>query len=287
MPALQPALDALHAGDAAALTRLLDADPALVAARVASRDGHYCGYFYRATLLHHVAGNPSIRPLPPNTVALATLLLDRGAEVDAATEAGPSQPDDIGWSALGLVATSDEARRGGHQAALLELLVARGADVDFRDGGPLMGALYYSEQDAARWLVERGARVDLVAAAGLGRIELMAQHGEHTLVHYCQRRGRPTTRAEVLSLALCYASLGGHGDAVAWLLDQGASPSERAPFDHDATPLHWAALHDRADVVALLLARGADRTVRDRTYDATPSGWAAHNGHAELASTLA
>jgi hypothetical protein len=37
------------------------------------------------------------------------------------TRPGPAQPDDIGWSTLGLVATSDAARRAGHQRPLLEL----------------------------------------------------------------------------------------------------------------------------------------------------------------------
>lgn len=282
---LDAALDAFYAGDGSALDALLD--DALVRARVASSTGPYCGYFHHATLLHHVAGNPKIKPLPANTVALATQILDRGAAVDAATDAGPAQPDDLGWSTLGLVASSDEARTAGFQRDLLALLHARGADLDFRDGGPLMGALYYREHDAAAWLVDHGARVDLVAAAGLGRVDLMEQHDAHTLVHYSLHRARPQTRAEVLSLALCYACHGGHDAAARWLLDAGASPSARAPFDHDATPLHWAALHGHAALADELLARGADRSVRDRTYGATPAGWATHSGHDALARRLA
>jgi ankyrin repeat protein len=36
----------------------------------------------------------------------------------------------------------------------------------------------------------------------------------------------------------------------------------------------------------LLLARGADPAVRDRTYDSTPLGWAEHFGHPEIAALL-
>src|SRR5262245_12836130 len=123
---LAAALDDFYAGDVAALERRLRAEPGLLAARMPGAGPHYEGYFHEATLLHHVAGNPMIRPLPAQTVELARLLLDLGAEVDAMTHAGPCQPDDIGWSALGLVATSLEARTAGHQRALLELLVERG-----------------------------------------------------------------------------------------------------------------------------------------------------------------
>ncbi|MFD1237994.1 hypothetical protein ACFQ34_32315, partial [Pseudonocardia benzenivorans] len=57
---------------------------------------------------------------------------------------------------------------------------------------------------------------------------------------------------------------------------------------HDGwnTALHEAALRADHDMVALLLARGADPTVRDARFDATPAGWAAHAGHSALAAEL-
>ncbi|MFY0571555.1 ankyrin repeat domain-containing protein [Archangium lansingense] len=296
MAALDAALDELYAGDAVSLERLLRANPALLHARVTSAEGPYCGYFHQATLLHHVAGNPLIRPLPVTTTELARLILELGAEVDAATQPGPAQPDDIGWSTLGLVATSDATRSAGHQRPLLELLLAYGANIDFRNGGPLVGALYYGEAEAARFLVEHGARYDLVTAAGLGRVELMARFvrddgtltpDAHALVHYSQVRDRPASRADILGLALIFASMGGNRDAAAWLLDRGASVQARPPFDHAATPLHWAALRGHAEVASLLLDRGADRTVRDTSFDATPQGWAEHAGHQAVAALIA
>jgi len=68
---IDEALSALLSGDVSALARLVDRDPSLVRARVASDAGHYCGYFHGATLLHHVAGNPTIAPLPPGIVDVA------------------------------------------------------------------------------------------------------------------------------------------------------------------------------------------------------------------------
>lgn len=295
MGALAAALDLFYAGDATGLGELLDAQPELVRARIPDRGGHYCGYFHRATLLHHVAGNPFIRPLPAAGPEIAALLLARGAAVDDVTEPGPSQPDDIGWTALGLVATSLEARRAGQQRPLLELLLAHGADLDAQGGGPLIGALYYGELEAARALVERGARVDLIAAAGLGRLDLMARFvgqggalspDAHALVNYSQAREPPGSPEEVLALALVYAAMGGAAAAVGWLIDRGAEPGARAPFDHQATALQWAALRGHAKVVSLLLARGADPEARDRTYDSTPRGWAEHAGHTAVAALL-
>lgn len=296
MAELEAALDAFYAGDVSLLERLLRAEPTRVHARVTSVEGPYRGYFHAATLLHHVAGNPFIRPLPAATMELARLFLEFGAEVDAATRPGPAQPDDIGWSTLGLVATSSAAHRAGHQRTLLELLLARGANIDFRNGGPLVGALYYGEIEAARFLVERGARYDLVTAAGLGRIELMARFmlddgtlapDAHSLVHYSLVRDRPASRADILGLALVFASMSGNRDAAAWLLDHGASVHARPPFDHSATPLHWAALRGHAEVALLLLERGADRSVRDTSFDATPQGWAEHAGHQAVAALVA
>jgi ankyrin repeat protein len=276
---LEKAVLAFLEGDRDRLARMLDDDPELVRARIEGDTGHYSGYFHRATLLHHVAGNPLIAPLPSNASELAALMLDRGAEVDAVTEQGPSQPDDIGWTTLGLVATSADARRVGHQRALMSLLLDRGADIDARNGGPLMGALYYDEPDAARFLAERGATVDFVAAAGLGRIDLMEKSRAHRLVHYSQCKRRPSSDDEILVLALVYAAMGGHRDAVAWLLDRGADPNARALFDHAATALHWAAHRGHRDVIEMLLSRGADPSLRDETFDGIPREWAKHGGH--------
>lgn len=289
------ALDAFYRGDAADLEQLLRAQPGLLTARAPGDQGHYCGYFHQATLLHHVAGNPTLRPLPPTTVALTRLLLDLGAEVDAATRPGPTQPDDPGWSTLGLVATSADARAAGHQRPLLELLHGRGANLDFRQGGPLVGALYYGEVEAAAWLAEHDARVDLVAAAGLGALDRMeafvAPDGSltpdaHSLLHYSQVRTRPGSREELLGLALLFAARAGQRRAVEWLLGRGAPVSARPPFDHRATPLHWAALHGHAEVAERLLAAGADPQLRDSTFSATPRGWAEHAGHRALAALL-
>jgi hypothetical protein len=287
---LDRALERFHAGDAPGLAALLRDDPSLVHARVASDQGHYCGYFYRATLLHHAAGNPTIAPLPANVVELATLILDAGAEVDAVTAPGPAQPTDIGWTTLGLAATGLAIREAGAQAAMIDLLLARGADVNARNGGALVGALYYGEDAAARLLVERGARVDFVAAAGLGRVDLMrpfvdedgALAPEASTLALYDAGIVARVPDEILRYALRLAAGAGQHDAVAFLLDLGADLHGHGRV----SPLHLAALRGHAEVCELLLARGADGSLRDPEHHATPREWAVYGGHHALAAKL-
>lgn len=296
----ETALGHLMSGDLRALERALVADPELVRSRAAGSTGPYCGYFHQATLLHHTAGNPRILPLPATVVEGARMLLDAGAEVDAVTAQGPAQPNDIGWTTLGLAASSAQARAAGVQMSLMELLLERGADPDARDGGVMMGALYYGEGEAAQALAARGATLDLVAAAGVGDEERLASFlalspGElatrRRLVHYA----RVPWPAELLpeehaahlrALALVYAALHGQEASIRLLLDAGVDPDHRPPFEHGGTPLHWAVMGDRPGTVRILLDAGADPEARDREFDSTPAGWAEHLGRPRAAEAL-
>lgn len=269
------ALDMMETGSTEALTALLDKEPALVSARCSSVEPPYDGYFHGATLLHHTALNPWEAPAA-STLPVAKALVAYGALVDAKTVAGPSQPRDITWTTLGLVATSAEARKRGFQLELMSFLVDHGARVDALNGGALMGALYYGELDAARWLVAHGARTDAVAAAGLG-LEITVV--EHTLVHYSQVEldDERADSAHVLGLCLIYAAKHGHVAVLRQLVrDLGADITHRPNFDHRATALHWAAKEARLEAVRFLLECGADHSAKDDTYDATPAQWNRH-----------
>lgn len=298
---LMAARDLLLAGDRHQLEDLLDQRPGLVAERIGSVEPPYDGYFHGATLLHHVPGNPQIVELPDDIVSLAALLLDHGAEVDAVTLQGPGQPDDIGWTTLGLAATSAMAREAGHQAGLMTLLLDRGADPNARNGGCLMGALYYGEGAAAEFLAMRGARLDLVAAAGIGDVDTLGQRlaslretpdggsgsdadrlAHYSLVPWTDDAGP----RDILGLALIYAALHGRVEALKLLLEAGADPNCRPPFDHRATPLHWAVMGDRPESVSVLLEAGANTEARDRSFDSTPAGWADHLDRAKAAAAL-
>jgi len=56
---------------------------------------------------------------------------------------------------------------------------------------------------------------------------------------------------------------------------------------HDgATPLHFAAINNRPEVVAVLIAHGADLHAQDDEYSAMPIGWANEKGHTEMVEYL-
>jgi ankyrin repeat protein len=75
--------------------------------------------------------------------------------------------------------------------------------------------------------------------------------------------------------------------AVKWLLDHGADPNARwAHWDADVTPLHLAIMEDHPDVVRLLLAGGADTTIRDSKHDSDAVGWAEFFGRLEIVRLL-
>lgn len=295
--AFAQALAALGAGDVQALDALLRRHPELAHERAAGVLQPYDGYFHRATLLHHVSGNPAVTPVARTAPDLARCLLEHGAAIDAATEAGPAQPDDVGWTALGLVATSGAARAAGVQIELLDLLLECGADPDARDGIALVGAIYYGESAAAAHLARRGANVDLVTAAGLGdvaAIESFAapdgslREGAHALVHYgLVPWPDSATDADVFAVALCFAARSGRVDALRRLVELGADPNARPPLDHRATALHWCVIGDQPAALKALLELGADREVRDATYSSTPLGWCQALGRPHLAPLLA
>jgi ankyrin repeat protein len=66
----------------------------------------------------------------------------------------------------------------------------------------------------------------------------------------------------------------GHAAGVKGLLAAGIGVQERG--EHGATALHFAAWRGADSLVTLLLARGADTRVEDRTFHATPGGWLQH-----------
>ena len=72
--------------------------------------------------------------------------------------------------------------------------------------------------------------------------------------------------------------------AVTKLLDQGVDVNTK--FRYGATALFKAAERGHTEVVRLLLARGADVTVKDTFYGATAMSWALDNDHIETVRAL-
>src|SRR5580700_3002241 len=160
----EAAVDAIVSGDSATLEKLLGENPELVRARSARE--------HRSTLLHYVSANgveDFRQKTPKNIVEIAKLLLKAGADVNAESDAYGGRS-----TALGLTATSCHPENAGVQLPLMELLMDYGASVEGPDGGSAVnGCLHNGRGQAAEFFANRGARLDLEAAAGAGRIEVV------------------------------------------------------------------------------------------------------------------
>jgi hypothetical protein len=253
------AADAIVTGDVATLQRVLRENPELIHARSTR--------YQRAPLIHYISANgiEGYRQVtPPNIVEVATVLLDAGAEVDAVSDAYGG-----GWTTLGLVATSAHPRRAGLQIPLMDLLLRRGAAVDGKHPGLnlVAGALANGCPEAARALVERGARVeDVATAAGLGRLDLV-------------KRLADDATKEQLETAVIAASWHGTTEIIKYLLDHGVDVA--APGA--ATVLHGAAGRADLEMTKMLIERGAPLEAKN-PYGGTVLGgtlWFAHNTRAE------
>ncbi len=274
-PGFDAALAALDAGDVAGLRALLAADPSLVHART-NLDPPY-GYFSGATLLHHVAGNPyRDKPLPPNIVDIARVLLDAGADVHARTLGRNGGPT------MGLLITGKQASDMGVTGALMDLLLERGAHLDVTEDDALDGPLANHSPRAAEKMIALGAKVDVLAAAALGRMDLLRGFfdREGRLLSCPRRHGKDMSERDAIGLALLYAYVRGQREAVDFLLEKDGNWNMTGV--NNGTLLHRAAWEGDLDMVKRLVAKGADISNRDNPFHSTPLSWAQHNKQQEV-----
>lgn len=182
---------------------------------------------------------------------------------------------------------------------MVSLLVDLGADPLGVDGSGYPAAMYATVPGVDRRVMEairsmtsaellsadRGERrpqvrmMDLLAALALGAWEIAAR-----LWTEGESEGRAgSTSAGVLHIM----AKRGDATAVAWLLQHGADPSALwAHWDADVTPLHLAVLGNHPEVVRLLVAAGADPTIRDSKHDSDAIGWAEFFQRGEIVALL-
>jgi hypothetical protein len=252
----ETAVEAIVAGDLATLERSLRDRPDLIRARSSRKHG--------ATLLHYLGANgvEDYRQItPPNAVEVLNVLLSAGAEVDAIAEMYGKD------TTLGLVATSVHPVRAGVQEALMARLLAAGAAIDgVSAAGSIVNAcLANGRGAAARFLADRGARLDFEGAAGVGRVAIVTS--------YYGDRGRlepSVTPAQVIA-GFGWACEYGHDQIIELLLRNGCSVAVSG--DSGQTGLHWAVIGGQLETVKLLLRHGAPLDLANR-YGGTPLGQA-------------
>ena len=252
-PSFRAAVDAIHAGDPAALARRLDADPRLLRERIVGPEAYRLaprpGYFTDPKLFWFVANNPTqMERMPPTMADVTQVMIDRG--VDQA---------DLDYT-LELTVSSAAAREQGQQLPLMRVLLAAGAKPG-RDA--IVTAAGYRELDALRALIAGGVPLTAPIAAALGAIDQLRE-----LL-------RSATREDVQT-AFGLAVINHHGEAARLALDAGADVDAPLPVHSHCTALHQAASDDDVTLVELLLECGARADRRDTLWDGTPLDWARH-----------
>lgn len=270
--AFESAADAIINGDIATLKRLLREHPQLIRAR-STRE-------HKATLLHYVSANGVEgyrQKTPKNIVTVAEVLLNAGSEIDAEADVYGG-----GATTLGLVATSIHPLHAGVQNPLIQLLLDHGAEIDHQTSGgnqqcAVLASLANGCSEAAEYLAERGARLNLEAAAGLGRLDVVKSFFDQG----GRLKGR-TTKKQVQS-AFLNACGWGRNNVVKFLLDKGVDLKGHS--GDGQTALHWAAIGGHPETIKLLLKSNPPLEAKN-VYGGTVLGqtlWSAgHGGDPEV-----
>jgi ankyrin repeat protein len=167
---------------------------------------------------------------------------------------------------------------------MVALLLELGADPLATDGTGYPAAAYATDPDVDRSVMEmiraRVGTTDLFTDLALGDWDSAAR-----LLRENPDVVKPGGAASgVLHLMAKRNNVA----AVKWLLDHGVDPNARwNHWDAEVTPLHLATLGKHPEVVRVLLAAGADPTIRDSKHKASATEWAEFFGHKEIVQILA
>ncbi|NII28516.1 hypothetical protein HB364_25760 [Pseudoflavitalea sp. X16] len=245
----EAAVEAIVAGDIPALQTLLQDDPSLISAR--SMRSHH-------SMLLHYTGTNGVenyrQRYPSNAVEVLQFLLAAGADVNATAGMYGG-----GSTTLGLMATSFHPAKAGIMTTMLQILLDAGAYID--DPGAsghghctINGCLANGRPEAADYLMRKGARLDLEAAIGVGRLDVVQQYfrEDGTLL--------PTATQTQLERGLMWAGEYGHTAVIEFLANQGLDLNTNVDGMYS---LHWALIGGHPDTIQLLLARGASTEVRN------------------------
>ena len=266
-PEVMAALEAMRIGDVERLGALVDEHPWLL------RRAHGGAW---TTLLEAVAQPDVLGDGLEHELGVdervVELLIDRGSDL--------REP-------LGLAACFNRAE-------LVRLLLGRGAQPyasEIWGLTPLQAAIYHGSKEAADLLADVALAPDaLYVAAATGRLDALAKWFD---AEGMLRREALDLRPnfadvgwppappprhdpqEVLDEAFALAAYNGRIEAMAFLLEHGASADGAAHLGLMA--LHLAVMCQRVDVARWLVEHGAGLTPRDRIHNGTPLGWAEHN----------
>ncbi|HEY0141495.1 MAG TPA: ankyrin repeat domain-containing protein [Thermoanaerobaculia bacterium] len=240
-PLAQAVVSAIRSGDVDGLRNLLMAHPDLARATIVDGKG------IRRTLLHIVTDWPAHFPKAAATVAT---LIAAGADPDAVVRV-PGH-DEMAETALHWAASSDDVEA-------IDALLDGGANIEapgaiFTGGTAMSDAVVFAQWNAARRLLERGARTTLWQAAALGLTDRLAG--------YFAEAASPSSHD--VTNALWHACRGGQPEAADYLLARGADLNW---IGHDhKTPLDAAEESGAEQLVEWLRARGGKTALDISTF---------------------
>jgi ankyrin repeat protein len=219
--------EVIHSGEATALEQLLRDHPGLAGARIGDPE-----HGQSRTLLHVVTDWPGN---VPEAAAKIRALVAAGADINARFT-GPHTETALHWAA-----SSDDIDA-------LDALLDAGADVEadgavIAGGTPMADAVAFGQWNAARRLLERGARTNLWQAAALGLVERVREV-----------LAQSESAQEDLDNALWCAAHGGQRETVEMLLQLGA---DAAWVGHDGLTAAQAAERGEAHAIAAWLRERA------------------------------
>jgi ankyrin repeat protein len=218
------AVEAISNGDTKSLKQLLNHNSNLANTRVDDK----------RTLLHIATDWPGHFPNNMETIAA---LVASGADVNAAFTGRHSETP-LHWAA------------SSNDVGVIDVLLDHGANIEapgsvIGGGTPMSDAVAFGQWQAARRLVERGARTTLWQAAALG---LMDRVGEYF-------KTVPTPTPDEITNAFWCACHGGQSVAAEYLFDRGANLNW-VGYDR-LSPLDAANRSGIASLVQWLRDRGA------------------------------
>jgi ankyrin repeat protein len=204
---------AIRSGDVERLQQFLDENRELAKARIVDDRG------VGRTLLHIAADWPGHFP---NGAATVAMLIAAGADPNAVVTGAPSAETPLHWAA------------SSNDVAVLDALLDGGADIEssgaiFTGGTPMSDAVVFAQWNAARRLLERGARTTIWQSAALGLVDRIQHDITNAFWHAC--RGGQLQAAQYLfergadvhwvghdkKTPLDVAIESGNDDLVAWL----------------------------------------------------------------------